>query len=132
MVLSLFRLQISDPTEAEALISKNLICQVTDIVYKVEDPLFWSGNASTAKVLDIRLKIAGLKKNVSSAVRTILTKDDRIKKQENLRVPTARDHMMHHTKGVRNTKKHASRQHVVNNQKTYVCLNSSPKHSRAD
>ena len=66
--------------------------------------MFRSGNASTAKVSDIRLKLVGQNKNVSSAVRTILTKDARIKKQENLSVPTARDHMLHHTKGVRNTK----------------------------
>ena len=53
-------------------------------------------------------------------MRTILTKDARIEKQENQSVPVVRDHRMHHTKGVWNTKKQAFRQHAVNNQKTYA------------
>ena len=36
-VLPTVQLEISDPTEAEALISKNLVCNVTGIVYKVEE-----------------------------------------------------------------------------------------------
>ena len=36
-VLPIFRLEISDPTEAEALVSQNLVCHVTGIVYKVEE-----------------------------------------------------------------------------------------------
>ena len=36
-VLPIFRLEISDPTEAEALISQNLVCHVTGIVYKAEE-----------------------------------------------------------------------------------------------
>ena len=36
-VLPIFRLEISDPTEAEALVSQNLVCQVTGIVNKVEE-----------------------------------------------------------------------------------------------
>ena len=33
----MFRLGINDPTEAEALISQNLVCQVTGIVNEVEE-----------------------------------------------------------------------------------------------
>ena len=36
-VLSIFQLEISDPAEAEALLSQNLVCNVTGIVYKVEE-----------------------------------------------------------------------------------------------
>ena len=36
-VLPLFRIEINGPTEAEALISQNLVCQITSIVYKVEE-----------------------------------------------------------------------------------------------
>ena len=60
-------------------------------------------------------------------MRTILIKDARIEKQENLSVQTVRDKMLHHTKGVGNTKKtpkQAFRQHVVNNQKTYASTES--------
>ena len=36
-VLPIFKLEISDPAEAEALISQNLMCNVTGIVYRVEE-----------------------------------------------------------------------------------------------
>ena len=36
-VLPIFQLEISDPAEAEALLSQNLVCNVTGIVYKVEE-----------------------------------------------------------------------------------------------
>ena len=36
-VLPMFRLEINDPTEAEALISQNLVWQVTGILYEVEE-----------------------------------------------------------------------------------------------
>ena len=36
-VLQMFRLEINDPTEAEALISQNLVCQVTGFVYEVKE-----------------------------------------------------------------------------------------------
>ena len=35
--LPIFQLEISDPDEAEALLSQNLMCNVTGIVYKVEE-----------------------------------------------------------------------------------------------
>ena len=36
-VLRIFQLELSDPAEAEALLSQNLMCNVTGIVYKVEE-----------------------------------------------------------------------------------------------
>ena len=36
-VLPIFQLELSDPAEAEALLSQNLMCNVTGIVYKVEE-----------------------------------------------------------------------------------------------
>ena len=36
-VLPIFHLELSDPAEAEALLSHNLMCNVTGIVYKVEE-----------------------------------------------------------------------------------------------
>ena len=36
-VLPIFQLEINNPTKTEALISQNLVCSVTGIVYKVED-----------------------------------------------------------------------------------------------
>ena len=36
-VLPIFQLEITDPDEAEAFLSQNLMCNVTGIIYKVED-----------------------------------------------------------------------------------------------
>ena len=36
-VLPIFQLEITDPDKAEALLSQNLMCNVTGIIYKVED-----------------------------------------------------------------------------------------------
>ena len=36
-VLLMFNLEINDPTKAEALNSQNFVCQVTGIVYEVEE-----------------------------------------------------------------------------------------------
>ena len=36
-VLPIFQLEITDPAEAEDLLSQNLACNVTGIVYKVEE-----------------------------------------------------------------------------------------------
>ena len=71
---------------------------------------------------DIRPKIVGENKNVSSVERIIQIKDAGIKKQENPNVLIVRGHMLHLTKGVRNTEKQAFRQHVVNKQKRYASI----------
>ena len=39
-VLQVFKLEIKDEAEADALISQNLTCHITGIIYKVEE--FWS------------------------------------------------------------------------------------------
>ena len=36
-ILPIFQLELSDPAEAETLLSQNLICNITVIVYKVEE-----------------------------------------------------------------------------------------------
>ena len=36
-VLPIFQLEITDPDEAEDLLSQNLLCNVTGIIYKMED-----------------------------------------------------------------------------------------------
>ena len=123
-VLPMFRLEINDPTEAEALISQNLVCQATGIVYEVEE--FRSSSATNAKVSDIRPKHVGQNKNVSSAERTILKRDAQIEKQRNQNVLTVRDHMLHLTKGVRNTKnRHSGKMWSITKKK------HMPKHSPA-
>ena len=36
-VLPIFQLEINDPAEAQSLVSQNLVCKVTGLVYKVEE-----------------------------------------------------------------------------------------------
>ena len=36
-VLPIFQLELSDPAEAEALLSQDLMCNITGIVYEVEE-----------------------------------------------------------------------------------------------
>ena len=62
----MFQLEISDPAEAEALLSQNLKCNVTGIVYKVEEfrqPVSVR-QCLTVSVSATRLKIVNLSKNV--------------------------------------------------------------------
>ena len=66
-VLPIFQLKISDPDEAEALLSQNLMCNVTGIVckvYKNFESKFRSRSASTAKILATRRKTVGQNQNV--------------------------------------------------------------------
>ena len=119
-VFPIFRFEINNPTEAEALISQNLVCQVTGIVCQVEE---FQSPVSVMQCFNCQSfghSTKNCRSKQKSAVRTILTKDAQIKKQGNQSVPIVRGHMLRHTKGVRNTKKQAFRQHVVNNQKTYA------------
>ena len=65
-VLPIFQLEITDPDEAEALLSQNLMCNVTGIIYKVEDfrqPVSVT-QCLTAKVSATRQKTVGRNKNV--------------------------------------------------------------------
>ena len=76
-ILPMFQLEISDPAEAEALLSQNLMCNVTGIVHKVEEfrqPVR-SDSASTVSVLVTLLKTVNPNKNASYVVRIIHTKD---------------------------------------------------------
>ena len=105
-VLPIFRLEITDPTEAEVLVSQNVVCQVTGIVYKVEEfrSQFRLCNVTTVNVSVTRQKHVGISKNASSAVRIIL-KGCPNRGSRNPRVQTVRDHMLLHIKDVQNKKK---------------------------
>ena len=70
-VLEIFKLEIKDDTEAEALITENLTCPITGIIYRVEEfrtPISvqqcWNCQSS-----DIRPKLVGLKPNALSVGR---------------------------------------------------------------
>ena len=65
-VLPIFRLEISDPTEAEALLSQNLVCHVTGLVtrWRNFEPPLPLCSATTVNVSDIQQKLVGQNRNV--------------------------------------------------------------------
>ena len=95
-VLPMFQLEISDPAEAEALLSQNLMCNVTAIVYKVEQyrqPCF--GHST---------------QNCKSKQKCVICGENHShkgfsKKKQNIpNVQIVLGHMLHLTKGVQSIK----------------------------
>ena len=75
-VLRMFKLEIKDEAEAEALISQNLTCHITGIIYRWKNfgPQFQYSSAGISKVSAIRQKRVGPKPNVLSVGRATITK----------------------------------------------------------
>ena len=105
-VLPIFQLELSDPAEAETLLSQILYAILLELCTRWKNFVspFRFGSASTANVSDIWHKTVSPSKNVSSVVRTIHTKDAQRKKQNSPNVPTVQGHMLHLTRGVPNIK----------------------------
>ena len=111
--LQMFQLELSDSAEAEALISSNLTCPQTGIIFKVEEfraPISVQQcyNCQHFGHSAIRPKIARQKPSVSSVEKATRIKDARIEKKSNLNEPTVKDHMLQITKGVQPTKNRCS------------------------
>ena len=116
-VLPIFQLEINDPAEAEALLSQNLVCNVTGIVYKVEEFRQPVSVRQCFNCQSFGYSAKNCRSKPKCVVRAIRIRDGRKKKQNSQSVQTVQDHMLHPTTGVPNTKKQAFRQHVVNHQK---------------
>ena len=125
-VLPIFQLEVSDADEAEALHSQNLMCNVTGIVYKVEEfrkPVSVTqcfncqsfGHSSK----NCRSKPKCLICGESHSHKGCLNKEARKPKCANCMGPHVASH-----KGCPEYKKQAFRQHVVNNQKSYAAETS--------
>ena len=73
-VLEMFKSEIKDDTEAEALITENLTCPITGIFtgWKNFAPQFPYRSAGTSKLSAIRPKLAGPKPNVLSVGRATI------------------------------------------------------------
>ena len=57
--LQMFQIELSDPAEAEAIISNNITCSQTRIIFQWKNFVlpFWSGSVITAKTSDTRPKL---------------------------------------------------------------------------
>ena len=126
-VLRMFRYEINSPTEAKALISQNLVCQVTGIVYEVEE---FRSPISVQQCYNCQscghpAKTVGQNKNVLSAERIIHTKDAQIEKPGNQNVLTVRGHMLRLTKSVQVSRiQRAGIPTTCDLQAKSICLNN--------
>ena len=120
----MFKLEIKDEAEAEALILQNLTCHITGIIYKVEE--FWStvsvqqcwncqSFGHSAKTC--RSKIKCLNCGESHHHKGCPNREKKQPKCANCKGPHVASY-----KGCPAYKKQAFRQHVVDNQKSYAAI----------
>ena len=117
--LQMFQIELKDPAEAEAIISENLTCPQTRIIFKVEKfrtPIsvrhFYN---ITAKSSNTRQKIVRPKTKCVIRGKGHSHKGSQIEKKQP-KCAIVEDHMLLNTKVVQPTKKQVFRQHVVDNQ----------------
>ena len=118
----IFQLKINDSTEAEALISQNLVCNITGIVYKVKE---FHQPVSITQCFNCQ-RFGHMAKTCRSKQKCLIcceshshkgcqNKETRKPKYANCKGPHVASY-----KGCPEYKKQAFRQHVVNNQKSYA------------
>ena len=119
--LPIFQLEITDPDEAEALLSQNLACNVTRIVYKVEE---FRALISVRKCYNCQC-FGNSGKTCRSKQKCLICGENHSHKgcpSRESRKPTSANcdgPNVAFYKGCPEYKKQAFRQHVVNNQKSY-------------
>ena len=117
-------LEISDPPEAEALLSQNLMCNVTGIVYKVEE---FRQPVSVRQCFDCQ-SFGHSAKNFRSKPKCVIFGENHSHKgcpKKEAKQPKCANCSGPHGasyKGCPEYKKQAFRQHVVNHHKTYAAV----------
>ena len=131
-VLPIFQLEISDPAEAEALLSQNLVCNVTGMVYKVEE---FRQPVSVRQCFNCQC-FGHSAQNCKSKQKCVICGENHSHKgcpKTEAKQPKCANCSGPHVasyKGCPEYKKQAFRQHVVNNQKSYAAVvsqNSLPQ-----
>ena len=123
-VLPIFQLEITDPAEAEALLSQNLACNLTGIVYKVEE---FRAPISVMQCYNCQC-FGHSAKTCRSKQKCLTCGENHSHKgcpSRESRKPTCANCNGPHVasyKGCPEYKKQAFRQHVVNNQKSYASV----------
>ena len=122
--MPIFQLEVIDRTEAEALISQNLVCNVTGIVYKVEE---FRTPISVMQCYNCQ-SFGHSAKTCRSKQKCLICGENHSHKgcpSRELRKPTCANCKESHVasyKGCPEYKKQAFRQHVVSNQKSYASV----------
>ena len=123
-VLPIFQLEVSDPDEAEALLSQNLMCNVTGIVYKVEE---FRQPVSVRQCLNCQC-FGHSAQNCKSKQKCVICGENHSHKgcpKKEAKQPKCAKCSGPHLasyKGCPEYKKQAFRQHMVNNQKSYAAI----------
>ena len=123
-VLPMFQLEISDPAEAEALLSQNLMCNVTGIVYKVEE---FRQPVSVRQCFNCQC-FGHSAQNCKSKQKCVVCGENHSHKgcpKKEAKQPKCANCFGPHVasyKGCPEYKKQAFRQHVVNHQKSYAAV----------
>ena len=123
-VLPIFQLKINDPTEAEALISQNLVCNVTGIVCKVEE---FRQPISITQCFNCQ-SFGHSAKNCGSKIKCLICSEGHPHKgwpNKEAKKPQCANCKGPHVasyKGCPEYKKQAFRKHVANNQKSYATV----------
>ena len=130
--MPIFQVEISDPAEPEALLSQNLVCNVTGIVYKVEE---FRQPVSVRQCFDCQ-SFGHSVQNCKSKQKCIICGENHSHKgcpKIEAKLPKCASCYGPHVasyKGCPDYKKQAFRQHVANSQKSYVAVvsqNSLPQ-----
>ena len=132
--MPIFQLEISDPVEAEALVSQNLVCNVTGMVYKVEE---FRQPVSVRQCFNCQC-FGQSAQNCKSKQKRVICGENHSHKgcqKKEAKQPKCANCSGPHVasyKGCLEYKKQAFRQHVVNinNQKSYAAVvsqNSLPQ-----
>ena len=131
-VLPMFQLEISDPAEAEALLSKNLMCNVTGIVYKVEE---FRLPVSVRQCFNCQC-FGHSAQNCKSKQKCVVCGENHSHKgcpKKEAKQPKCVNYSGPHVasyKGCPEYKKQAFRQPVVNHQKSYAAVVSQNSHTQ--
>ena len=119
-----FQLEISDPAEAKALLSQNLMCNVTGIVYKVEE---FRQPVSVPQCFNCE-SFGHSAQNCKSKQKCVVCGENHSHKgcpKKEAKQPKCANCSGPHVasyKGCPEYKKQAFRQHVVNHQKSYAAV----------
>ena len=121
-VLPIFQLEINDPDEAEALLSQNLMCNVTGIVYKVEG---FRQPVSVTQCFNCQ-SFGHSAKNCTSKQKCLICGESHShkgcpnKKARKPKCANCKGPRVASYKGCPEYRKQTFRQHVVNNQISYA------------
>ena len=123
-VLQMFKLEIKNEAEAEALISQNLTCNITGFIYKVEEfrstvsvQQCWNCQSFGHSAKTCRSKIKCLICGESHHHKRCPNREKRQPKCANCKGLHVASY-----KGCPEYKKQAFRQHVMDNQKSYAAI----------